>query len=177
MARITIEDCLEKISNHFQLVLVASRRARQLQEGSTPRIEDSGEKSSIIALREIAAGLVGKEVFTEPLIKDATADSELAELINHGLMNQRNMARALGEIEEDEVAPGGAEPSAGMLPPKATDSVEGHPQGENGSGVGVNPGQKESTLQGAAFTSEEIDLPVTGTNGGNAKKTDTDTTG
>ena len=57
MARITVEDCLEKIPNRFQLVLAATYRARMLSQGHTPKIE-SKNKHGVTALREIAAGLV-----------------------------------------------------------------------------------------------------------------------
>jgi DNA-directed RNA polymerase subunit omega len=65
MARITVEDCLKKIPNRFQLTLAATYRARQLTVGGTPQIElDKGDKDkpTVIALREIAAGKVGLEV-------------------------------------------------------------------------------------------------------------------
>lgn len=88
MARITIEDCLGKIDNHFKLILIASHRARQLQQGVAPRIQAGNEKSGIIALREIAAGLVDEEILNDPLIKDDTADKELAELIRHETANE-----------------------------------------------------------------------------------------
>ena len=61
MARITVEDCLQKIPNRFQLVLCATYRARMLSQGHTPKIE-SRNKPSVTALREIAAGLVGTEM-------------------------------------------------------------------------------------------------------------------
>ncbi|MDE1997481.1 MAG: DNA-directed RNA polymerase subunit omega [Burkholderiales bacterium] len=61
MARITVEDCLQKIPNRFELVLCATYRARMLSQGHTPKIE-SRNKPSVTALREIAAGQVGKEM-------------------------------------------------------------------------------------------------------------------
>ena len=61
MARITVEDCLEKIPNRFQLVLAATYRARMLSQGHTPKIE-SRNKPSVTALREIAGGHVGLEM-------------------------------------------------------------------------------------------------------------------
>ena len=61
MARITVEDCLQKIPNRFQLVLCATYRARMLSQGHTPKIE-SRNKPSVTALREIAAGKVGIEM-------------------------------------------------------------------------------------------------------------------
>jgi DNA-directed RNA polymerase subunit omega len=61
MARITVEDCLDKIPNRFELVLAAAYRARQLAQGSTPKL-DSRDKPTVTALREVAAGLVGREM-------------------------------------------------------------------------------------------------------------------
>jgi DNA-directed RNA polymerase subunit omega len=62
MARITVEDCLKRIPNRFQLTLAATYRARQLTIGSSPQIEldkHDRDKPTVIALREIAAGKVG----------------------------------------------------------------------------------------------------------------------
>ena len=61
MARITVEDCLEKIPNRFQLVLCATYRARMLSQGHTAKVE-SKNKPGVTTLREIAAGLVGTEM-------------------------------------------------------------------------------------------------------------------
>ena len=57
MARITVEDCLEKVENRFELVVLASKRTKQLHKGSTPLVK-SDNKDGVIALREIAAGKV-----------------------------------------------------------------------------------------------------------------------
>lgn len=62
MARITVDDCMKRISNRFQLTLAATYRARQLSAGSTPMVEGERDKPTVIALREIAAGKVGLEV-------------------------------------------------------------------------------------------------------------------
>ncbi|MFM7533799.1 MAG: DNA-directed RNA polymerase subunit omega [Rubrivivax sp.] len=61
MARITVEDCLSKVPNRFQLVLVATYRARMLSQGHTPKVE-ARNKPGVTALREIAAGEVGVEM-------------------------------------------------------------------------------------------------------------------
>ena len=61
MARITVEDCLEKIPNRFQLVLAATYRARMLSQGHTARIE-SKNKPGVTALREVASGEIGLEM-------------------------------------------------------------------------------------------------------------------
>lgn len=65
MARITVEDCLPKISNHFDLTLVAARRARQLENGTLPLVDDvRNNKPTVTALREIASGQVGMEILS-----------------------------------------------------------------------------------------------------------------
>ena len=63
MARVTVEDCLEHVENRFGLVMVATRRARQLvQFRADPLVDEEGDKPTVIALREIADGLINDEV-------------------------------------------------------------------------------------------------------------------
>ena len=62
MARITVDECLKRIPNRFELTLVATVRARQLSIGATPQVEANKDKPCVIALREIAAGKVGIEI-------------------------------------------------------------------------------------------------------------------
>ncbi len=65
MARITVEECIGRIPNHFDLTLTAARRARQLENGTTPLVDDiRHNKPTVTALREIAAGQVGVEILT-----------------------------------------------------------------------------------------------------------------
>ena len=64
MARITVDDCMKLISNRFELTLAATYRARQLTNGATSLVEPDKDKPTVIALREIAAGKVGKELLT-----------------------------------------------------------------------------------------------------------------
>lgn len=61
MARITVEDCLENIENRFELVLTATKRARQIGHGSEPLVAEENDKPTVIALREIAEGLIDPE--------------------------------------------------------------------------------------------------------------------
>ncbi|MES2141757.1 MAG: DNA-directed RNA polymerase subunit omega [Pseudomonadota bacterium] len=56
MARITVEDCLRKVENHFELVIVASKRARQIAKGGIAMVDPENDKATVIALREIASG-------------------------------------------------------------------------------------------------------------------------
>lgn len=62
MARITVDDCLKRIPNRFELTLAATYRARQLASGASPLVESNRDKPTVIALREIASGKVGTEV-------------------------------------------------------------------------------------------------------------------
>lgn len=65
MARITVEDCVERIGNRFELVLVATKRARQIARGSTPLVEEENDKATVLALREIAEGKVDVSIMVE----------------------------------------------------------------------------------------------------------------
>ena len=66
MARITVEDCLENVDNRFQLVMLATRRARQLTNTlAEPLIPEENDKATVIALREIAEGLINNEMLDE----------------------------------------------------------------------------------------------------------------
>ena len=62
MARITIDDCLQRIPNRFELTLAATYRSRQITTGSAPMLDPDRDKPTVIALREIAAGKVGVEI-------------------------------------------------------------------------------------------------------------------
>jgi len=61
MARITVEDCLNRIDNRFEMVLTATKRARQVANGAEPLVEEENDKPTVIALREIANGLIDPE--------------------------------------------------------------------------------------------------------------------
>jgi DNA-directed RNA polymerase subunit omega len=65
MARITVEDCIKYIPNRFDMTLAAAYRARQLSIGATPKVEPDKDKPAVIALREIAGGMVGPEILTK----------------------------------------------------------------------------------------------------------------
>jgi DNA-directed RNA polymerase subunit omega len=62
MARVTVEDCLEKVENRFQLVILAAKRVKQLYKGAPPLIESKSNRQVVTALREIAAGKITFEV-------------------------------------------------------------------------------------------------------------------
>lgn len=70
MARVTVEDCLENVDNRFELVLVASKRARQLANGKTPTLEWENDKVTVMALREIAEGHINASILTEVEVEE-----------------------------------------------------------------------------------------------------------
>lgn len=77
MARVTVEDCLDHVDNRFDLVLLATKRARQLANGVDPLLEWENDKPTVMALREIAAGLVDDQVVNPP--KQAEIDMAALE--------------------------------------------------------------------------------------------------
>lgn len=87
MARITVEDCLDNIDNRFEMVLTATKRARQISNGADPLVEEENDKPTVIALREIADGLVDPES-----VDVIQAEIEAAEAFDT-------------RIEDDEFAP------------------------------------------------------------------------
>lgn len=78
MARITVEDCLEHVDNRFDLVLLATKRARQIDTGVEPMLPRENDKPTVIALREIAEGIVSHETVHEPEPSAESIDEELA---------------------------------------------------------------------------------------------------
>ncbi len=74
MARVTVEDCLEHVDNRFELVMVSSKRARQIAtQGKEPLVPIENDKPTVIALREIAAGLIDASILIEPTQEEANA--------------------------------------------------------------------------------------------------------
>ena len=77
MARVTVEDCLENVINRYELVLLASKRARQIVLGSDPLVPPDDDKPTVIALREIAENLVNTKNVDK--INQPDTDEELSE--------------------------------------------------------------------------------------------------
>jgi DNA-directed RNA polymerase subunit omega len=75
MARVTVEDCPENVDNRFELVLVATKRARQIANGKEPLVEWENDKPTVVALRELADGLIDPKDLDEP---EASEDEALS---------------------------------------------------------------------------------------------------
>jgi DNA-directed RNA polymerase subunit omega len=84
MARITVEDCVANIENIFELVLVAAKRARRIAHGADPMVELENDKPTVIALREIADGLVTSSILEEieqPMAEDLLQPEATDEIL------------------------------------------------------------------------------------------------
>ena len=106
MARITVEDCLENVENRFELVLVAARRTRQLQLGHDPLVPEDRDKHTVIALREIAEGLI-----TSDILKEVEVDTrqELEEVFASGESEaSENAGEATAEATVPDIEDRGA---------------------------------------------------------------------
>jgi len=79
MARTTVEDCLEKVDNRFQLVLVAAKRAREIANGADTLVPEDNDKPTVIALREIAAGLIDASILDKTNAREHAAESLVKE--------------------------------------------------------------------------------------------------
>ncbi len=116
MARISVEDCLRNVESPFSLVHAAVRRARQLQMGSKPLMQKKGDKNTVIALREIAAGLVEQVPLSE-LEEDLqtqeplTPEEEFAKIFDSPDLNVELDADE--ETDEDHKAAGKGAADAG----------------------------------------------------------------
>ena len=79
MARITVEDCLENVENRFELVMLATRRARQMRRyGVDPMVPEENDKATVIALREIAEGLISHEMLDSQEVSQEDEEVEVS---------------------------------------------------------------------------------------------------
>ena len=116
MARVTVEDCVEKVPNRFGLVLLASHRARAISAGSSLLVERDNDKNPVVALREIADDVVDAETLRDTLIvtlqrvderTDAEEEAETMALLSdptHMHMSEQELVRAL-QSDRDGGAP------------------------------------------------------------------------
>ena len=115
MARVTVEDCEEKVGNRFDLVLTASQRARQISGGSPALIEEDSDKCTVVALREIANSKITPTDLNEALVKSyqRTADVSTPEEVSTMIAEEEIITDSAEKIlinngfiiEEDVAAP------------------------------------------------------------------------
>ena len=120
MARITVEDCIDKFESRFELVLVASNRARKLHSGENPTIEKDNDKPTVIALREIADESISIDSLKQKLIQEyqtvtpldeeelsldydgSEADIENQVIDNEVQLNEENNQSNISDKDEDD---------------------------------------------------------------------------
>ena len=94
MARVTVEDCLENVENRFELVMVSSKRARQIAtEGEDPLVAIENDKPTVLALREIAEGHINASILNEPTQEETEALALSA--VQEGLEQQEQQFNSL----------------------------------------------------------------------------------
>lgn len=125
MARVTVEDCIEKVDNRFDLVLLAAHRARMISSGQPITIDRDNDKNPVVALREIADGTLTpadlEEDFIHSLQKHVEVDEPEAEVVP-ALVTPEAAADASGDVQFDRMTEEdllrGLE---GLVPPAASD--------------------------------------------------------
>ena len=126
MARVTVEDCVDKVENRFELVLIASHRARMIAAGSALTVDRDNDKNPVVSLREIADSTLApedlKEDFIHSLQKHVEVDEPEAEAVPTLGQAEGMNADALGDVQFDRMTEEdllrGLE---GLVPPAATD--------------------------------------------------------
>lgn len=101
MARVTVEDCLKNVKNRFELVIIASRRARQLMRGKEAKVEWDNDKATVVALREIAEGHTNFETPTQEEQETAAMLHSL-NANSQAIKEQQQKAAALQAAEEED---------------------------------------------------------------------------
>jgi DNA-directed RNA polymerase subunit omega len=146
MARVTVEDCIEKVPSRFELVVLAAKRTRQITAGAAPTVERNNDKNPVIALREIAEETISLEDLKESLIASYRQyspmeenEEELEDLLERELENSINQSsRSLGAGWIPDSAP----PEAGAL---------------IGSDLSPEMASIEAALDAALLGTEEVD--------------------
>lgn len=105
MARVTVEDCLKDVDNRFQLVVMAAKRARQIEAGAQPLVDPERDKPTVIALREIAEGKVTQavldEVHVHQPVRSRISDFEIRDELSEFRSEDEDTAKPRAASSED----------------------------------------------------------------------------
>ena len=121
MARITVEDCIDKFESRFELVLVASNRARKIHSGEEPTVEKDNDKNTVIALREIADETISVDDFKQSLVEEYQTISPIDEEDLSLEYNDENTNEDFTNETESEVSIKSAETE---IPKELTEDIE-----------------------------------------------------
>jgi len=104
MARVTVEDCLDKVDTRFQLVLVSAKRARQLSNGAEANLDWENDKPTVMALREIAEGFIDASILDEDLKKEQSVEDifEITEARMQEVVAELSQALPTATSDEDK---------------------------------------------------------------------------
>ena len=127
MARVTVEDCIDKVSNRFELVLLASHRARMISSGAQITVDRDNDKNPVVALREIAEITVSTGDLKEDLIHslqkyvevDEPEQEPVAGLIGTGTADREDDDIAFDQMSEEELLKG----LEGLVPPEKVEEI------------------------------------------------------
>lgn len=110
MARVTVEDCVQKVSNRFELVMVAAQRSREISSGAEPRLDRDNDKNPVVALREIADEKVSPEELHNSLVQSLQRHVEVDEPEEDGfdaMASNPEFAGIAGQMSEQMAAAAG----------------------------------------------------------------------
>ena len=126
MARVTVEDCIDKVENRFDLVLLSAHRARQISQGASITIDRDNDKNPVVALREIADQTLSpgdlKEDLIHSLQKHVEVDepeNDLADMPEHAESEDAPEAISFDRMSEEELLAG----IEGLVPPEKSDDL------------------------------------------------------
>ena len=124
MARVTVEDCVERIPNRFELVMLAAKRSREISSGSSLTVERDNDKNPVVALREIADETVPLDDLREELIRGLQKHIEVDEPEEDDEIEMMTAASLANEVGMEAAAAGvGADTSDKSAPNYGTDDV------------------------------------------------------
>lgn len=134
MARVTVEDCVEKVPNRFELVMLAAQRSRDISAGAEITVARDNDKNPVVALREIAEETVDRDKLNDSLVRSLQKVPEIDEPEEEEPMEM--MAAALTTVQDDDELPSGmsirtgaesADDSSGMSASVRYDDVDEDP--------------------------------------------------
>ncbi len=137
MARVTVEDCVTKVPNRFELVLLATQRGRELSSGAQPTVERENDKNPVIALREIAEGTIEPEELKQTLISSLQRHVEADEPEDDSVAILAAAEKEWAGVNTDEQQPAAStdkqQPAASTDKQQPAASTDKQPQGDSES--------------------------------------------
>ena len=143
MARVTVEDCVERISNRFDLVMTAAQRSRNISAGAPLTVEADNDKNHVISLREIADLTVDLKALQEQLIQSMQRHVEVDEPEEDELDMISIQQEVLGESDDTSSTPPATEPPAEEHAPMSADDVFAKTEGNIFADMDIDPDKEE----------------------------------